>query len=274
MTFEIRELNSSNLQELLELLNQDLATHLFVASRANEVLSMRSSSSIVGFFADGKLSGGLLLGPNIVPFYFVQTDASYFSKYLANFPKRFASIVGPKADVTLLWEKVSQDFPRPRLVRDSQTLFVLDKLLPQHPQSNVRLAKLSDLDAYTSASIEMFTGEVGLAPFDLVEYRLRVKSQIESGNSYGWFANDGRVLFKVDVGAQFNGACQLQGVWLHPDLRGKDYSAGLLQMAINQIQSHGFGKITLYVNNFNKPAVSLYKKLGFIEHNQFQTIFF
>lgn len=274
MHAEIRDLNSSNLSQLLELLNSDLATHLFVASRANEVLAQKSSSSILGFFEDDKLTSGLFLGPNIVPFFLDEVTAEYFAKYLANYPKRFASIVGPKKEVSLLWSKVSQDFPQPRLIRETQHLFVLDNELPKHPQAHVRLATVEDLDSYTSASIEMFTGEVGLAPFDLVEYRMRVQAQIESQNSYGWFSSDGRVLFKVDVGAQFNGACQLQGVWLHPDLRGKDFSAGLLQMAINQIQAHGLKKITLYVNDFNLPAVSLYKKLGFVEHNKFQTIFF
>ena len=32
--------------------------------------------------------------------------------------------------------------------------------------------------------------------------------------------------------------------------------------------------ITLYVNDFNKPAIALYEKLGFIKRNEFQTIFF
>jgi predicted GNAT family acetyltransferase len=120
----------------------------------------------------------------------------------------------------------------------------------------------------------MFTGEVGLAPNDVVEYRQRVRAQITSNCSYGWFAQDGRVLFKVDVGAKYNDACQLQGVWLHPDLRGKGYSPELLQMAINLIQKQHCKKITLYVNDFNLPAISLYQQLGFVERNIFQTIFF
>lgn len=274
MNAEIRQLNSSDLPRLLELLNRDLETHLFIASKANDILSQRINSSIIGYFEYGDLHSGILVGPNIVPFFVDENSADFFATFLTKFPKRSASIVGPKKDVSLLWSKVSNLFPEPRLVRETQILFSLTHELPLHPQSHIRFATIDDLDAYTSASIEMFTGEVGLAPFDLVEYRLRVKGQIESGNAYGWFADDGRVLFKVDVGAEFNGACQLQGVWLHPDLRGKDYSAALLQMAINKMQSGGLKTICLYVNDFNLPAVSLYRKLGFTEHNLFQTIFF
>ncbi len=274
MFCEIRELDSSDLTDLLSNLASDLETHLFVASRSHEVLSRKSSSSILGYFEDGDLVGGVLFGPNLVPFNLTENAATEFGKFLTQLSLRFASIVGAKSDVEKLWKNLESALPKPRLIRETQKLFVLDEVLPQHHDSKVRLANTSDLDAYTLASIEMFTGEVGLAPNDLVEYRQRVRSQITSNSSYGWFAPDGRVLFKVDVGSKYNDACQLQGVWLHPDLRGKGYSAELLHMAINQIQNLHSKKITLYVNDFNLAAVSLYKRLGFVERNEFQTIFF
>jgi len=274
MICEIRELNFNDLNVLLENLHTDLETHLFVASRANEVLSRQTSSSVLGYFEDGRLVIGVFYGPNIVPFNVTKNAAEEFGKFFSKLTNRCASIVGAKSDVEILWPEISSNLPTPRLVRENQLLFVLEKVLIQHEDSKVRKVLDSDLDRYTSASIEMFTGEVGLPPNDLMEYRIRVKSQISVGNSYAWFAGDGRVLFKVDVGSQFDGACQIQGVWLHPELRGRGYSKELLHMAINLIQKQHAQKITLYVNDFNKPALALYRNLGFIEHNVFQTIFF
>ncbi len=271
---EIRELNSNDLPALLFNLQKDLETHLFVASRSEEILAKKSSTSILGYFEDGELKGGVLFGPNLVPFNISEDAAFSFGKFLNQMSLRFASIVGAKSDVENLWLPMSRFLPTPRLIRENQKLFVLENALPQHHDSKVRLANLSDLDAYTFASLEMFTGEVGLAPNDPIEYRQRVKSQISANISYGWFAGDGRVLFKVDVGSIFNGSCQLQGVWLHPELRGKGYSSELLHMAINLIQMQHAQKITLYVNDFNIPAVSLYERLGFVQRNLFQTIFF
>ncbi len=274
MFCEIRELNSSDLNSLLNCVQKDLYTHLFVASRASEVLSRKTSASVLGYFEDGNLESAIMYGPNLVPVNMTEIASAEFGKFLGQLTNRCASIVGAKSDVVSIWSNVKSFFPEPRLLRETQILFVLENVLPILPDTKVRSVDDSDLEAYVSASIEMFAGEVGLVPADLVEYRQRVRSQIVAKFSYGWFSEDGRVLFKVDVGSKFDGACQLQGVWLHPDLRGKGYSTQLLHMAINLIQKEHATKITLYVNDFNSPAIALYQRLGFTNHNEFQTIFF
>ncbi|MEN9692593.1 MAG: hypothetical protein RLZZ330_237 [Actinomycetota bacterium] len=274
MFSEIRELNSEDLAETLNLLNQEFHANLFVVSRTSEILKHTSSSSILGYFEDGKLVSGVFYSANLVPFSITENAAIEFGKFFAKLHNRTASIVGTKSDVEKIWETSQSSFPKPRLVRENQLLFVLEKELPILDDKKVRKVELTDLDNYVAASVEMFTGEVGLPPMDLVEYRLRIKSQIEAGNSYAWFASDGRVLFKVDLGSQFNGAGQLQGVWLHPELRGRGFSVALLQMAINQIQRDYCRTITLYVNDFNLAALALYERLGFENRGNFRTIFF
>lgn len=274
MICEIRELDNDDLAEVLNLLNQDFHANLFVASRTSEILKQKSSSSILGYFEDGKLVSGVFYSANLVPFSITENAAIQFGKFFAKLHNRTASIVGTKSDVEKIWETSHSSFPKPRLVRENQLLFVLEKELPIVVDNKVRKVELTDLDNYVAASVEMFTGEVGLPPLDLVEYRLRVKSQIEAGNSYAWFASDGRVLFKVDIGSQFNNAGQLQGVWLHPELRGRGFSVALLQMALNQIQQNSCQTITLYVNDFNVIAIALYERLGFQHRGNFRTIFF
>jgi predicted GNAT family acetyltransferase len=57
-------------------------------------------------------------------------------------------------------------------------------------------------------------------------------------------------------------AAQLMGVWTHPRYRRR----GLMRESLREVCGHLFrrGKtVTLFVNDFNKPAIGLYESLGF-----------
>lgn len=56
------------------------------------------------------------------------------------------------------------------------------------------------------------------------------------------------------------------GLGLRPDLTGQGFGVSFLSQALNYIKTHFSPKIiTLAVATFNKRAISLYKKIGFIE---------
>ncbi len=69
----------------------------------------------------------------------------------------------------------------------------------------------------------MFIGEVGVDP-RLGDggrgYRRRVASLIAAGRAWARF-EDGEVVFKAEVGSQSPAVSQIQGVWVHPEWRGK-----------------------------------------------------
>jgi predicted GNAT family acetyltransferase len=131
------------------------------------------------------------------------------------------------------------------------------------------------LESYIDASADMFTGEVGLDPMahHAVGYVDRLSQNLESGFAYGWVA-DGEILFKVDVGAVTPTSCQIQGVWLIPRLRGQGLSVELMRQALILIQQDFHVTPCLYVNDFNAPALALYRKLGFETLDEFMTLFF
>ena len=59
-----------------------------------------------------------------------------------------------------------------------------------------------------------------------------------------------------------NDAVQLMGVWTHPRYRRRGLSRALLR----EVCGHLFRKgktVTLFVNDFNRPAIALYESLGF-----------
>jgi predicted GNAT family acetyltransferase len=59
-----------------------------------------------------------------------------------------------------------------------------------------------------------------------------------------------------------NDAVQLMGVWTHPKYRRHGLSRELLREVCGHLGRKG-KTVTLFVNDFNRPAIGLYESLGF-----------
>ena len=73
----------------------------------------------------------------------------------------------------------------------------------------------------------MFTEEVGVSPIGAdggAAYRARVAELIRAGRSFARIEN-GQVVFKAEIGAVTPQACQVQGVWVPPELRGRGHAS-------------------------------------------------
>ncbi len=55
---------------------------------------------------------------------------------------------------------------------------------------------------------------------------------------------------------------QLMGVWTHPRYRRRGLSRELLHEICGHLLRRG-KTVTLFVNDFNRPAIALYESLGF-----------
>ena len=75
----------------------------------------------------------------------------------------------------------------------------------------------------------MFREEVGVDPGagGSLNYRARIAQLIGLGWAFA-IIEDGRVLFKAEVGAAAVHACQVQGVWVDPEARGRGLAAEAL----------------------------------------------
>ncbi len=74
----------------------------------------------------------------------------------------------------------------------------------------------------------MFTEEVGVSPLvgdGGLLYQARVAELVGSGRSFARFDADGNVVFKAEIGAATDRACQIQGVWVAPEHRGRGVAA-------------------------------------------------
>src|SRR5690606_32273383 len=91
---------------------------------------------------------------------------------------------------------------------------------------SVRRATMADYDVLLPACVHMFIGEVGYDSMrhGRAAYEDRLRYLVRAGRAYVQFGIvDGRreVVFKAEVGAVGGGVAQLQGVWVHPHLRGR-----------------------------------------------------
>ncbi|WP_062287195.1 GNAT family N-acetyltransferase [Demequina phytophila] len=200
---------------------------------------------------------------------------------------RPAALVGP-AGVTLdLWGRLEPWWGPAREVRARQVSMAIDHEPTRVPGVDgagldleaVRRSSLDDYDLLLPACVHMFIGEVGYDPMrhGRAGYEERLRSLVRAGRSYLQMGTvDGRrqVVFKAEVGALGGGVAQLQGVWVHPDLRGRGLARAGLGAVIDAARSQLAPTVSLYVNDFNPVAIRAYDAVGFSRVGTFATVMF
>ena len=99
----------------------------------------------------------------------------------------------------------------------------------------------------------MFTEEVGVSPVagdGGSLYRARVAELIGQGRSFARI-EDGVVVFKAEIGAATTAACQVQGVWVNPDHRGRGLGVAGTAAVVEQARRQVAPIVSLYVNDYN-----------------------
>jgi predicted GNAT family acetyltransferase len=144
------------------------------------------------------------------------------------------------------------------------------------PDEGVRRVRTDEIDILMPASIAMFTEEVGVSPLagdGGSAYRARVTELVRSGRAFARI-EEGRVIFKAEVGAATPQACQVQGVWVRPEYRGQGLAAPGMAAVVTQSQATIAPVVSLYVNDFNHPARAAYLRTGFREVGRFMSVLF
>jgi uncharacterized protein len=212
-------------------------------------------------------------GANLIPLRGELDDLNAFSDKAMSTARRCSSLVGRAELVLPMWRHLEHAWGPARDVREHQPLMALQNV-PQCPiDSAVRPVRIEELDAYLVAAIDMFIGEVGVDPRigdGGRGYRRRVAGLIAAGRAWARFER-GEVLFKAEVGSQSPAVGQIQGVWVHPDWRGRGLgTAGTAALAAAVVRG---GRIaSLYVNGYNTVARATYARIGFQQVGTFATV--
>ncbi|TDT32905.1 GNAT family N-acetyltransferase [Naumannella halotolerans] len=276
---EVRVVCDADLDAVTALLATKPVESVFVASRiaAYGLDPFRLGCPVWGWFREGELKALCHAGSNLIPFGADDEALSAFAEQ-AGVRRRCTSIGGPSASVMPLWQELctrGRDWRAVREVRARQPLMMIDRPSPVPADPQVQPIGRRDMDAYFDASVAMYTEEVGVSPFPHGSsryYRGYVRELIRRGHSFGVVEN-GRVLFKADIGSLANGVAQIQGVWVAPDRRGRGLAPSAMAAVVALALEHA-PSVSLYVNDFNTAALRTYQRVGFGQIGEFATILY
>ncbi|MEV8632933.1 GNAT family N-acetyltransferase [Streptosporangium sp. NPDC051023] len=277
-TMASRVLDDNDRDEVLALLDADPVANVFVASRVRAVgLSpARLGGQMWGFGSRGGLTSLCYAGANLVPVNACSDAVHAFADRARKQGRRCSSIVGPSEAVEALWERLQPYWGAARAIRWAQPVMEVTEPSPVPVDPLVRRVRPEEFEILLPACVAMFTEEVGVSPEagdGGALYRSRVAELIRIGRSYARIEN-GRVVFKAEIGAVTPQACQVQGVWVHPDLRGRGHAVAGMAAVVKHALDCFAPVVSLYVNDYNAPARAAYRKAGFKEVGTFMSVLF
>ena len=173
------------------------------------------------------------------------------------------AIISPANLVEGLWSRLRTRLDPPTVVRMTQPVYAIRRRFDLPELTESRYATRSDLEQLVPACAAMHKEEVGIDPLerDAVGYRERIRDLIERKRSIVLMAN-GVIAAKCEFSAVTPDAVQLMGVWTAPAYRRRGLSRAMLREVCGHLARKG-KTVTLFVNDFNRPAMSLYEGLGF-----------
>lgn len=258
-----REVTAGEAGRLADVLDADPA----VACAAREFLTGPAAAGRThgAFYTRGGPSRSLFfVSGTVQPLLGEDADMREFTAMLAGRATWPMSVHGRRDLVEALWSHLGACWGAPREYRDRQLLLALtDPPAPGEADRRVRRAVPDDLERYLPAAAAMYREELGADPFapGLGGAFRRRTAQLLSGGRAWALVEDGRVVFKADVGALSPTIAQIQGVWVHPECRGHGIGSACMRAVFERLAAGGRTP-TLVVNETNVPASRLYARLG------------
>lgn len=277
----VRMLGVHDVEAAAAILDSDPVANVFVASRARAsgFDSRRLGAQLWGYFGDvgaGSLESLCYAGPNLIPVCASPLAARAFADLAAGQARMCSSIVGPQDAVAMLWQRLRTVWSPARDVRIRQPLMVTTQDPHVAGDPAVRRVTLPELDVLFPAAVQMYAEEVGVSPLGRdggAGYRSRVLEIIRAGHSFARI-DDGEVVFKAEVGAATPLACQLQGVWVAPRMRGRGIGTAGMASVVAEVLRTVAPVVSLYVNAHNTAARRAYERVGFTTAGSFMSVLF
>jgi len=267
--WSLRLLAEDDFKDALEFLQRDPLIHVYLISRlleertlaATQIAVVRYNGAIV--IVASLATNIVLAGDAAMPKDITDTAISLIAERILTRMLPVRAIISPAHLVEALWNDLRTRLDPPTVVRLNQPVYALPRRLDYPDLMLSRYSTLRDLDQLVPACAAMHKEEVGIDPLerDAAGYRERIRELIEKKRSLIRHL-DGRIVTKTEYSAVTNDAVQLMGVWTHPKYRRHGLSRELLREICGHLGRKG-KTVTLFVNDFNRPAIGLYESLGF-----------
>lgn len=275
----IRELGPADRAAALEICQRDAIGSSMAAPYIENLGQARyPGCAALGVFeraTPGRLRSLTWVGPTIAPVGIDEQAIDVVVRTIIHSGKIPSSLVGRREQVIPMWRGLEQRWGPASEIRATQPLMYLDTDCPVPGDPRLRPARPDELGITYPASVAMFIEEVGYDPSAGGSYLQRCRELISLGRTYVIVGEDSggpRVIFKADVGAISCGVAQIQGVWTAPDMRGRGIARAAMAAVIRQVRATHAPVVSLYVNDYNVPALALYRRLGFYNAGLFSTV--
>ncbi|MGW0603632.1 GNAT family N-acetyltransferase [Streptomyces sp. NPDC002644] len=275
-----RVLEPDDLDAALAVLDREPVTNAFVAARVRVagLDPWRLGGEMWGWYEDGVLTSLCYAGANLVPICATPRAVRAFADRARRAGRRCSSIVGPAGPTSELWRLLEPHWGPARDVRARQPLMVTDRV-PEDPAPDPRVRRIrkDEMETILPACVAMFTEEVGVSPLagdGGLLYQARVAELVSTGRSFARLDDEGKVVFKAEIGAATPQACQIQGVWVAPEYRGQGHAAPGMAAVLRYALRDVAPVASLYVNDFNTAARATYRRVGFQEAGTFMSVLF
>jgi predicted GNAT family acetyltransferase len=267
--WSLRLLAEDDFKDALEFLQRDPLINVYLIARlleertlaASQVAVVRYNGAIV--VVASLATNIVLAGDPSIPREITDSGVSLVAERILARMIPVRAIISPATLVEALWSDLRSRLDPPTVVRLNQPVYALRRRLDYPDLMLARYAALRDLDQLVPACAAMHREEVGIDPLerDAAGYRERIRELIEKKRSVIRIV-DRQIASKAEYSAVTPDAVQLMGVWTHPRFRRHGLSRALLREVCGHLGRKA-KTVTLFVNDFNRPAIALYESLGF-----------
>jgi predicted GNAT family acetyltransferase len=259
-----RQLDESDFAQVVDFLAMDPVRNVHLHSLVvdNGLESPANRGIFYGYFADGELTGIALLGHNIL----VSGDdqaRKKFADVAVTIGAKGHLVFGPADEVEEIWERLSEGGRQTQVVHD-QHWCVCEK--PQLPLKRLQMRRAGpdEIDAVATAQAEMITEECGIDPriADPEGFHARVTKRVNKGRVWCRVEEE-KVVFKADLISVSPDAVYVEGVWTHPDFRGRGLAKSCLtELCYRLLRQYTY--VCLFVEPGDEVAKHIYESVGFV----------
>jgi ribosomal protein S18 acetylase RimI-like enzyme len=277
----VERLGPTDLPEVFGFLDRDPVLNVYLLALALRDGLAHPRDEFWGVRRDGGLEALAYLGGQSGAVLPCGTDeralaalSTHTFRRVAGLPRRF-QVIGLRRAVDPLVARLEETGLTPRIFRPQSYLAVpRGRLLPFERLPALRPARPEDYAGVYESGALLRSEELDEDPrsVDPAAYARRVEEECRDGYTWLWIER-GELRFRASVSALTSDAVQISGVYVPPDQRNRGQARrALSELCVRLLERTSAA--CLFVNDFNAPALAVYRRIGFELHAEWASAFY